>query len=197
MNGRLDPYDAYRYYMAIKMHFESDSYNAIKYNYKTSVTHKSFWKRKDKYLFAKIASKFNDPADMIGYFVSQFISDKKWIGDMLSDEEAHVKWTKRNQSLSYTFEQDINKLYEKVSKFDDLFSATLSPYPDLVYHYMQGEISIETVVILDKLTGFIKRSEVTDTILWPEVSKRIQKYSVFVNPDLKKMKEIVLRVFTL
>jgi hypothetical protein len=193
---RIEAYDAYRYYMAVKMHFESDTYDAVKYQFKTSSKESSFWKRRDKYQFAKIANKFNEPGDLINFFVAQFTSEKKWVGDMLSDEETWTTWQKRNQSLSYTFEQDINKLYEKVNSFDELFKPTFSPYPTIVYFYMQGEISIETVVILDKLVEFTKKLAIGDTIVWPEVKKRIQKYSTFVNPDLNKMKEIVLRVFT-
>ena len=193
---RIEPYDAYRFYMAVKMHFESDTYDAVKYNYKTSATQKSFWKRRDKYQFAKIANKFTEPRDLINFFVAQFTSEKKWVGDMLSDEETWAAWQKRNQSLSYTFEQDINRLSEKVNTFDELFKPTFSPYPTIVYFYMQDEVSIETVVILDKLLGFTKKLAIGDTIVWPEVKKKIQKYSTFVNPDLNKMKEIVLRVFT-
>lgn len=192
----MEPYDAYRYYMSVKMHFESETYDCQKYNYKTSATQKSFWKRRDKYQFAKIAKKFNEPLEMINFFVSQFINQKTWVGDMLTEEEQWTKWQRRNQALSYTFEQDINKLSLKVKSFDDLFKATHSPYPNVIYYYMKDEVCIETVVILDKLTGFIKRAQVSDTIVWPEVSLRVRKYSTFVNPDLKKMKEIVLRVFT-
>lgn len=193
---KLDPFDAYKYYMAIKMHFESDTYDCIKYNYKTSVNQKSFWKRRDKYHFAKLANKFTDPSDLIKFFVAQFVSEKKWVGDMLSDEETWTKWQKRNQSLTYTFEQEINKLSENVNHFDDLFKPTFSPYPTVVYYYIRDDVSIETVVILNKLVGFTKTLCIGDTIVWPEVKKRIEKYSPFVNPDLNKMKEIVLRVFT-
>ena len=193
---RLEPYDAYRYYMAIKMHFESDTYDAIKYNYKTSASQKAFWKRRDKYHFAKIANKFNEPKELIYYFIAQFISEKKWVGDMLTDEDTYTQWMKRNQSLSYTFERDINTLLNSVSEFDKLFESSHSPYPNVVYYYMQDDISIETVVILDKLTKFVSKSKISDPIVWPEISKRIYKYSTFINPDLKKMKEIVLRVFT-
>jgi hypothetical protein len=193
---KLEPFDAYRYYMAIKMHFESDTYDAVKYNYKTSVNQKSFWKRRDKYQFAKIVAKFNEPSELINFFVAQFTSEKKWVGDMLTDEDTWMQWQKRNQSLSYTFEQDINKLAEKVNSFDELFKPVFSPYPTVVYYLMQDEVSIETVVILDKLTSFTKKLCIGDTIVWPEMQKRIQKYSTFVNPDLEKMKKIVLRVFT-
>lgn len=192
----MKPYDSYKLYMSIKMHFESDTYDCIKYNYKTSVTEKSFWKRRDKFHFAKLANKFDRPSELINFFVSQFASEKKWVGDMLTDEDTWTQWQRRNQSLTYTFEQDINKLYERVNNFDELFKPTFSPYPTVVYYYMQGEISLETVVILDKMLGFTKKLCVSDTIIWPEMKKRIQKYSTFVNPDLEKMKKIVLRVFT-
>ena len=193
---RIEPYDAFRFYMAVKMHFESDTYDCVKYNYKTSATQKSFWKRRDKFHFAKIANKFNEPNELINFFVAQFASEKKWVGDMLTDEDTWMQWQRRNQSLSYTFEQDINTLNELVNNFDELFKPTFSPYPTVVYYYMQGKISLETVVILDKLVSFTKKCGVTDTIIWPDMKKRIQKYSTFINPDLEKMKKIALRVFT-
>jgi len=192
----MDGFDAYRYYMAIKLHFESETYDATKYNYKTSAKQQSFWKRRDKFHFAKLGRKFSDPPEMINYYVAQFTADKKWIGDMLTDEDAWLSWQKRNQALGYTFEQDIYRLAEKVERFDQLFEPTLSPYPAAVYYHMQGEICIETVVILDQLTGFMRKLNIGDTIVWPEVSKRIRKYSSFVQFDKNRAKEIVLKVFT-
>jgi hypothetical protein len=38
--------------------------------------------------------------------------------------------------------------------------------------------------------------EITETIVWPDVSRKIRKYSPFVSYDLEKAKNIVLRVFT-
>jgi len=193
---RLEAYDAFRYYMAIKMHFESEKYDCIRYNYKTSVNQKSFWKRKDKYHFNKIANKFNEPRELIDFFISYFITDAKWVGDMITNEEIWTKWQRRNQSLTYTFEEDINRIADKETNFDDLFTAAHSPYPNIVYYYLQEEVCIETVVILNKLTNFMQRARVKDVIVWPEISQRINKYSVFINTDLEKMKKIVLRVFT-
>ena len=39
-------------------------------------------------------------------------------------------------------------------------------------------------------------SVITETILWPDVSRKIRKYSTFVNIDENKMKKIVLKGFT-
>ena len=44
----MDPFDSYKLYNALKLHFETDVYDAIKYNFSTTVTANSFFKRRDK-----------------------------------------------------------------------------------------------------------------------------------------------------
>ena len=41
-----DPFESYKLYNALKLHFETDNYDAVKYNFKTSVKPQSFFKRK-------------------------------------------------------------------------------------------------------------------------------------------------------
>ena len=53
-----DPYESYKLYNALKLHFETDSYDALKYNFKTSIKPHSFFNRKDKYFFAKLAKTY-------------------------------------------------------------------------------------------------------------------------------------------
>ena len=196
----MEPYDVYKYYMAMKLHFESDSYEAPKYNYKTSAKPQSFFKRRDKYHFAKLGRKFDEPNELIDFFTAQFTaSDKSWVGDMLQDEEKYTEWQKRQQSLTYNFEQDINKLAEEAGTFDDIFTILEgNNYPLVIEKYMQEEISLETVVILDRLTGFMRRADrsITETIVWPDVSKRIRKYGLLLRFDMNRMRKVILRVFT-
>ena len=54
--------------------------------------------------------------------------------DMMTDEDNYTKWQKRMQSLSYTFESDINTLAERVETFEDLFAIETHPYIDLTEH---------------------------------------------------------------
>lgn len=192
----MEPYDAYRYYMAIKLHFETDDYDAPKYNFKTSVKPQSFWKRKDKYHFAKVGKKFDKADELVQFYVSQFTNENKWIGDMLEGDQQYADWQKKNQSLSYIFQNDINTLAEKVKNFDDLFSV--DTHPLVVKEYLSDNICLETVVILDKLTNFMRKADkqITETIVWPDVSRLIRKYKTFVSCDLNKMKKIVLQGFT-
>ena len=196
---RMEPFDAYRYYQSLKLHFESKTYDAAKYNFKTSANQKSFWKRNDKYHFAKVAKRFTEVPELIGFYASHFINGTKWIGEMLTDEEAYQSWLKRMQSISYIFEQDLNFLSVECSdSFDSLLFAREGEHPPIITYYLQEEISLETVVIINKLTGFMDKAdkEITETIVWPDISLKIRKYDPFVRVNLDKMKKIVLKVFT-
>ena len=192
----MEPFDAFRFYQSIKLHFESDTYDAIKYNYKTSAKPNTFWKRKDKYFFAKVGKRFNNVPDLISYYVSYFVNDTKWIGEMINDDAPYNQWLKTNQSISYIFEQDLYKLKAEFDQFDDLFSINV--HPNIVNKYLQGEISLETVVIINNLVGFIRNADkqITETIVWPDVSRKIRKYAAFVQYDIEKMKRIILKVYT-
>ena len=53
MNLRMNEFEAYQKYIALKLHFTSD-YDYFKYNGKTNVTLNSFNERKDKFHFKKL-----------------------------------------------------------------------------------------------------------------------------------------------
>lgn len=192
----MEPFDAYRFYQSMKLHFESDTYDAVKYNYKTSAKPQSFWKRRDKYFFAKVGKKFNNAKDLIHYYAAHFVADNNWIGQMIEDEMTYTSWLKRNQSLMYNLEQDMHKLAEE-GNFDQVLDSS-EGHPKIISSYLAGDINIESVIIIDQLTGFMKRADkqITETIVWPDVSRKIRKYKYFVNSDIQKAKNIVLRVFT-
>jgi len=198
----IEPFEVYKYFLAMKLHFESDSYEAPKYNFKTSAKPQSFFKRRDKYHFAKLGRKFDEPRELIDFFTAQFTSaDKTWVGDMLQDEDKYTEWQRRQQSLSYNFEQDINTLAEEADTFDEMLKARgegNNNYPLVIEKFLQDEISLETVVILDRLTGFMRRADrtISETIVWPDLSKRIRKYGLLLRFDKDRMRRIVLRIFT-
>jgi len=194
----MEPFDAYRYYQSLKLHFESKTYDAAKYNFKTSANPKSFWKRNDKYHFAKVAKRFKDVPEMIGWYASHFINGTKWIGEMLNAEDVYQSWLKRMQSIGYIFEQDLNHLSLQYESFDDMLISKSNSHPDIITAYLEEEISLETVVIINKLTGFMNKAdkEITETIMWPDISLKVRKYDPFVQVDIERMKKIVLKVFT-
>ncbi len=193
----MDPYDSYKLYNALKLHFESN-YDAIKYNFKTTVKPQSFFKRKDKYFFAKIAKTYEK--DILEFYVSNFKNDMKYVGDMVNDEgdRHYQKHKKIMESITYQFQNDINKLYESNSDFDSLLEAKDNEHPFVIKFWLQDEIELETIVILDSITGFMERenSKITETIIWPDIYRKIIKYKPFVKFDKSKCINLLKKTFT-
>lgn len=191
-----DPFESYKLYNALKLHFETDSYDAVKYNFKTSVKPQSFFKRKDKYFFAKIAKTYDN---LIEFYVANFKNDVKYVGDMLNEggERYYREHKKVLESLSYTFENDINILSEE-NNFDSLLEAKDNEHPLVIQLWMQDEIQLETVVILDSLTGFMDREskKISETIIWPDIYRKVTKYRPFVKFNKDKCLSILKKSFT-
>ena len=192
-----DPFESYKLYNSLKLHFETDNYDAIKYNFKTSVKPTSFFKRKDKYFFAKLANTYDD---LLDFYVANFKNDVKYVGDMLNEhgERYYREHKKVCESLTYTFENDINKLYESNSDFDSLLEARDNEHPFVITYWLQDEIHLETVVILDSITGFVDREnkKISETIIWPDIFRKITKYKPFVKFDKTKCLNILKKTFT-
>jgi hypothetical protein len=192
----MDPFDSYKLYNALKLHFETN-YDAVKYNFKSNVTPQSFFKRKDKYFFAKLAKKYN--GELKDFYISQFINTEKYIGDMMDKdaEENYAKFKKIKESIHRVFSVDINILNEQEKQFDLLFKSENGQVPLVVKLWMQEEISLETVVILNSIFGFIERESdnISDTIMWPDIKRLIEKYNPFVYYNRDKCMKLLTNVF--
>ena len=100
----MEAVDTYLLYCSLKAHFNG-KYDYHKFGGRTKISRDSFWKRKDRIFFVKLAQMYIDDV-MLNYFISNFISSedpaKVWIGEIIQNGETNFKeWQKRNQSLSY------------------------------------------------------------------------------------------------
>ncbi len=192
-----DPFDSYKLYNALKLHFETDGYDAIKYNYKSNVSPQSFFKRRDKYFFAKLAKNYEK--DLLTYFVSNFKNGVGYVGDMINEdgERNYLDHKRIQESIHRVFSIDINKLNEQGEMFDNLFKSVNGQLPLVIKVWMQEEISLETVVILNSIFGFIGREseKISDTIIWPDTKRKIEKYTPFVNYNKDKCLKLLTKVF--
>ncbi len=193
-----DPFESYKLYNALKLHFETDGYDAIKYHFKTSIKPTSFFKRKDKFFFAKLAKTYED--ELKEFYMANYKNDVKYVGDMLNEggERYYRDHKKIMESLTYQFQTDINKLYDMDIPFDSLLEAEENNHPLIIKLWMQEEILLETVVILDSLLGFVEREnkKITDTIIWPDIYRKIMKYKPFVKFDRDKCLNLLKDTFT-
>ncbi len=191
------PFDAYKQYLSLKNHFTKEKYDYHKYCGKSRATVQSFYKRKDRFWFEKLSRNKNDK-EVIEFFISNFITctdpSKLWIGEMIREgEDRYSSWKKRTQSLAYVFKEEM----EKILVDTDLDSAfqTSNGHPLVLKKYLSGKISIETLVICDKILGYRTDydKKLTDPV-WETVSMRMRKYSPFLNIDVFRYKKILKEV---
>lgn len=190
----MTPYDAFVKYLAIKNHFSSD-YDYFQYNGKVSARQDSFEKRRDKYQFYKLSKK----KDVEGFLIANLVDDSrsKWVGDLIDkeSEEVYSRWKSRQESISYVYKNDLDKLDDDL---DSNLKVVDGQYPKLLQLYQFNTVSIETLVILNKIVKYIPHwtKNITDTIIWPEYRRRILKYEPFVKFDIFKMKKVTLERFS-
>ena len=198
----MTSYDAYKLYLAIKLHFTTANYDYFKHNAKVNSSFNSFIKRNDRFFFHKLATKYVE--NLQDYYVSNFVDrPKTWVGDLVRSDGDTIynKWKKYNESFSYNFRNDCVLLRNVIDgdniRFDDVFSVDSGQHPRLLRLLLSGKVSIQSVIIFDKILSFVNRwdKEIKETIIWPEKSFKIAKLKPFVNVNLTKCKFIMKEVF--
>jgi len=193
---------AYTRYLALKLHFTTD-YDYFRYGGKTrAMTNESFEKRKDTFFFRKIERRYNDQ-ELTDFFVSNFVDNNKtkWIGELsnVNAEKTYANWKKRIQSLSYMFEQDLLIAKEKLRTANpaELWEPVAGGHPEILKLYLGKKISIETLVASNVVLNYLPKwdREIKDSIIWPDVSKSIRKYSPFIHINKIDMTKIIKKVF--
>jgi len=187
---RMNEFEAYGKYLALKLHFSGDHYDYFKYKGKTNATPKAFEKRKDKFKFSKLTRKLSDE-QIVEFFVANIISGNEWIGEM--DVKVWSKWKATNESIEYIFSNDVEKLLTDAPEFDIIFNSDKGNHPKVLKMYLGKKISLETLVVLEKLLQYRKRfdKEIKEQIIWPKVSRLIAKYEPFINADMSRCKKIL------
>ena len=191
------PFDAYRCYLSLKNHFTKDHYDYHKYRGKTRATVQAFYKRKDRFWFEKFARQKNDK-EIEEFFVSNFIYSTDpatvWIGEMIKEGEGrYTEWKKKVQSLTYVFKEETENVFEN-KKVDDMFDCSKG-HPPILKSYLGGDISLESMVIYDRIFDYGKDFDkrLKDPV-WETVSRKIKKYSPFLNIDVSRYKKILKEV---
>ena len=198
----MTSYDAYTLYLAIKLHFTTPNYDYFKHNAKVNSSLNAFLKRNDRFFFHKLATKYGD--ELMYYYVSNFVDrPKTWVGDLVraDGDTIYNKWRKYNESFSYNFRNDCVHIRNVIDgdniRFDDVFSVDSGQHPRLLRLLLSGKVSIQSVIIFDKILSFINRwdKEIKETIIWPEKSFKITKLRPFINVNITKCKFIMKEIF--
>ena len=192
---KVTPFETYQHYLSLKNHFTNPKYDFFKYGAKTRASVTSFNKRKDKYWFEKTSRKYNDK-EVVDFLVSNFTATDNpqnlWIGEIInSGERNYAEWMKRQQSLTYLFKEQSNELFSE-NELESVFDCSKG-HPPVLKMFLGGKISLETLVIYDKIFLFGNKfdKKLLDPV-WESVSLKLKKYSPFlINIDVFNYRKIL------
>ena len=191
---KVTPFETYRTYLSMKSHFTNPKYDFIKYGGKSRATMTSFNKRKDKYWFEKTSRKYSDQ-EVIDFLLSNFVNatnpQNLWIGEIInSGERTYAEWKMRQQSLTYMFTEQSSTLLSE-NDLEKVFNCSKG-HPIILKKYLGGEISLETLSILEKVFSFKGKfdKKLTDPV-WETVSMKLKKYLPFLNINVFQFKKIL------
>jgi hypothetical protein len=190
----MSAWNCYKLFLAMKMHFTTD-YDIIKYKGKIRATSQSFTRKGNLvFIFQKLAKKYQG-VELINFFLANFINDVSWnIGDLTSidSHDTFLAWKKRTESLSYVFQQDLERLLnihnlDTMDRQIFLNDKTEMNHPSILREFLGKKICLETLVILNKLYNFVEifDSYMSADPIWSDVSRLIKKYSPFLKIDRK------------
>ncbi len=180
-------YRCYVTYLALKLHFSSKTYDFFKYGGKTAASVSSFETRRDRYQFEKLA-RHPDP---LGVMLSHLCKDPKaWIGSISPNSDTYTEFVKRHDAFAYHVGSDLSKLKETLD--ENLFVPEGS-HPYLLSALLAGEVSLETVCVLQRTFNFIPYWDeaILDPVVWPENRMKIVKMLPFLDYDDAKVKKVI------
>jgi len=188
----MTPIDVYLMYCALKAHFGNKNYDYFKYEGKTRVSRDSFYKRKDRIFFTKLSKKYTKHEDIRDYLVSNFIMEHEGYVAKFTDKN-YEDWSIRQYDFCSTFIKEMKPL---VKNFESLFEVKDNKHPKLLQEYLGRRVSLETLIVLDKLLGFIKNwdKNMDEDFIWINVRKMIKNYQGFLTIDVKQCKIHLLKL---
>ena len=194
---KVTPFETYQAYLGMKSHFTNPKYDFIKYGGKSRATITSFNKRKDKYWFEKTSRKYSDQ-EVIDFLLSNFVNatnpQNLWIGEIInSGERTYAEWKMRQQSLTYMFKEQSENLLSE-NDLEKVFNCSKG-HPVVLKKYLGGEISLETLSILERIFSFQKNfdKKLTDPV-WETVSMKLKKYLPFLNINVFQFKKVLREI---
>lgn len=188
----MSPFEAYKTYLALKQHFEREGYDFFRYHGKVTAKIESFYARRDRYFFEKLARR----KDLVDFLVANFLEkDNAWSRDLTHEEaeRTYDAWCKRVESLTYQFKEEL----EQIDDLKSVVQVKEGQHPQLLKMYMQKKISPETILIIDSYAYILEywEEKITDRVIWPGIHLKLRKYKPFLKFDTSKFKTILIEKY--
>ena len=188
----MEAIDIYLMYCAFKAHFSDGNYDYFKYEGKTRIKRDSFFKRKDRFFFVRLSSKYKEYNEVKNYLLANFIGNAAGHVSNFSDK-IYQDWLYRRENFYIIFSDEMRPL---VGDFEPLFEIKNNSHPKLLQEYLGKRISLETLIILDDILHYSKswNKSMSEDFIWHDVKKLIKNYKGFLTIDVKRYRIQLLKL---
>lgn len=177
-------YESYTTYVAVKNHFKNEKFNYFRHR-GAKVSEGSFKRHKDRYWFVKLQERYTND-ELLDFFLAQFTANHLhtyWVGESFGDEcqKLCIERKKRMSQFTRFVGLEIKQFYE--SDLIQLYTAA-SGYPKIITSYLGGRISLETMIVLNRLNGWCENTDALVGIVGAPLKQKLIKYEPFLNYNI-------------
>ena len=178
----MDPFQLYKLYQAIKLHFTSEKYDVLASRGRIkSCTESAFYDKPASRKFQYLSKQIKEPQVAVQFFVSCFAYDAD-IFDSSAADAAFSTWKKHKEMMTQLILDDIEQIGS--------VSCALSGDPCRLQQLVAGKhVNIETAVALNRALSF--SSSWKDNFAYKGIAVKIEKLNAFVKFNEPKVNEAI------
>jgi hypothetical protein len=185
----MDGYQAYKYFIALKLHFTTEKFDVFSNNGRVNASRVAYERRNDKALFERLSRKYPTDRELIQYMAANFAYGNKHVVYSYESDEYYNVWLKRKESISQVFKTDLLLIQQECSGSKESVFSIDDGNPLLLNLYLGNHITLETMVILEELEGYLSKWEPL-IMFWHDHFLTIRKSKRFVKFDKNKVQSI-------
>ena len=166
----ISGFTAFNFYRAVKLHFTTDKYNMLDQLGRVKGSEETFNKSRHKSFFEYFSTKFETRDELMDYLIANFayrnkkdfIYTERGVGFALRDT-----WLERKANIIKVFQEDIQKIlrkHEEAKGSAKIFTNLDTGLPILLVLFFEGEISIETLRIIEDIHPYLHHWEKDEEI---------------------------------
>lgn len=193
----IEGFTFFKYDRVVKLHFTTEQYNLFEQNgVAKGLTYEKFLAKTDYNLYIALARKFETDVAAIQFLVANYAyRNPSPIHNLAASNRNLITWSKRKQSITNTFREDIDKvsLYLEKNKLEtkDLFYYR-GVIPELFKIYLSGNITVESMFLIDKINPYIRKWKREHSLLWLNEFLLIEKLDRFVKYNEENIRKIYI-----
>lgn len=176
----MDGFRAYKYYMALKLHFTNEKFNVFTNRGRLRGRRPTFEMRNDRGLFERLAREYPDERQCISMIASNMMYGHfDVVYDIDQSARNFEQYDRRKQAMTKIFADDCQVIADAGI---DYMGHSSNKFHDIIQLHLAGKVTVETLSILNDLDGLIDqtRNDSCMSTLFGDLLLRVKKSHGFV-----------------